>query len=78
MTHHWVYRTPYEPKTGGGELYVGTRKNNGRMYESRVTTTCLLAEARVFNTKSAATNAGRAAGLKGEAIGVEVRLCPSS
>lgn len=57
---------------GGG--YVGTRKNNGRMYESRPTASPTLSEARVFNTKAAATRAGSALGACGVAREVSVAL----
>lgn len=56
---------------GGG--FVGTRKNNGRMYESRPSASQELRDARVFNTKAAATRAGSALGEAGEAK--EVWIC---
>ena len=48
--------------------YVGTRKNNGRMYESRPTSSDDLSDARVFNTKAAASRAGSALGEHGKAV----------
>jgi len=56
---------------GGG--YVGTRKNNGRMYESRPSASPTLSEARVFNTRAAATQAGAALRQSGHAH--EVFIC---
>lgn len=63
---HWVFRL----KPGG---YVGTRKNNGRLYESRPSAAATLDEARVFNTKASASRAGRALGAEGEAVAVTVK-----
>lgn len=63
---HFVFRL----ERGG---YVGTRKNNGRMYESRPSAVAELSEARVFNTKAAASRAGSALGQSGEAR--EVWVC---
>ena len=62
---HYVFRID-----GGG--YVGTRKNNGRMYESRPSASDGLAHARVFNTKAAATRAGNALGESGESVEVVI------
>lgn len=55
--------------------YVGTRKNNGRMYESRPSAASGLSDARVFNTRAAATRAGGALGQAGQAV--EVCVCLS-
>jgi hypothetical protein len=57
---------------GGG--YVGTRKNNGRMYESRPSASPALSEARVFNTRAAASRAGSALGENGHAHKVFICL----
>lgn len=60
---HYVFKT----NTG---LFVGTRKETGEGYARRVTLVTSRDEARVFNTKAAATNA--AAGHEGEAKQVHV------
>lgn len=62
---HWVYRTV-------DGHYVGTRKNTGRMYEARTSVALSIDEARVFNTRQAATNAGRQAGLDGNAVQLDL------
>lgn len=67
MSGHWVFRL-----ASGG--YVGTRKNNGRMYESRPTAADQMLDARVFNTKAAASRAGGALGEDGEALAVDIFL----
>lgn len=54
--------------------YVGTRKKNGRMYESRPTSSDDLSDARVFNTKAAASRAGSALGEHGEAALVTITV----
>lgn len=56
---HFVFKLD----SGG---FVGTRKNNGRMYESRPSAVAELSEARVFNTKAAASRAGSALSQAGE------------
>lgn len=63
---HFVFQL----ESGG---YVGTRKNNGRMYESRPSASQELSDARVFNTKAAASRAGSALGEAGEPR--EVWIC---
>lgn len=69
---HFVYAIPCKPGTRGLTQYVGTRQNNGVMYESRVTTTPHLTEARVFNTAGAASNAGRRVDERGKAVPVTI------
>ncbi len=64
---HWIFGLRAGP-------WVGTRKNNGNMYESRTVLAKDLREARVFNTKSAATRAGNDCGAKGEAIAVTILI----
>lgn len=64
---HYVFRID-----GGG--YVGTRKNNGRLYESRPSSAMQISDARVFNTKAAASRAGGALGVSGDAKPVIVSL----
>ncbi len=54
--------------------YVGVRKETGRLYEKRPTLTGDLSEARVFNTKAAATNAGKAANAVGKAVPVTLHI----
>ena len=63
---HFVFETT------DGE-YVSTRKNNGKMYESRVTLSDIDG-ARIFNTKAAATNAGNQAEVQGKALPVIVQV----
>jgi hypothetical protein len=62
---HFVYRL-----SGGG--FAGTRKSTGpRSYTARISKARTLDDARVFNTKAAATNAGSALG-PGVALPVEL------
>lgn len=61
----------FELARGG---YVGTRKNNGQLYESRPTAAAMLEEARIFNTKAAASRAGNALGKPGQARAVRLVL----
>jgi hypothetical protein len=58
---------------GGG--YVGTRKNNGKLYESRPSAAADITEARVFNTKAAASRAGGSLGQQGKALAVSLTVC---
>lgn len=62
---HFVYKLD-----AGG--YVGTRKNNGRQYESRPSASDGIGQARVFNTRAAATRAGSALGLRGAVVEVSL------
>lgn len=62
---HFVFRT-------NNHLFVGVRKETGNLYEKRPTLTNNLFEARIFNTKAAATNAGKAAGVEGKSVPVTV------
>lgn len=73
---HWVFRIPAPKGTRGLARFIGTRKNTGRMYMSRVSTTPFLAEARVFNTAQASSNAGNRVDPRGEATEVSVGLLP--
>lgn len=55
-----------------GDQYQGPRRATGRLYENR---TCLvddIGEARVFNTKGAATSSKNNAGLGGEVLPVQL------
>ena len=67
MSGHWVFQLD----EGG---FVGTRKNNGRLYESRPTAADGLNEARVFNTKAAASRAGSALGEYGSAVAITLMV----
>lgn len=53
-----------------GNMYQYPRRNNGKMYESRTAYGADRGQARVFNTKGAATNSS--AGW-GEVIAVELK-----
>ena len=64
---HYVFETT-------DQRYVGVRKETGNLYEKRPTTTNNLFEARVFNTKAAATNAGKSAGVDGKSVRVELTI----
>ena len=61
----------YECEDGS---FISTRKNTGRVYECRVTTSETLDNARIFNTKGAATNAGNQAGKESKTVRVGVML----
>lgn len=67
MSGHWVFGRPFG-------YFVGTRKNNGNMYESRTVLVDEISDARIFNTRGAATRAGSDCGCKGEALEVSVAL----
>lgn len=62
---HYVFKTT----TGN---FVGTRQETGNLYEKRPTLVGDIAEARVFNTKAAGTNAGKAANVQGKSIPVSI------
>jgi hypothetical protein len=62
---HYVFKTK-------DSKFVGVRKETGNLYEKRPTVVTLLSEARIFNTKAAATNAGKAAGEEGQSVQVAV------
>jgi hypothetical protein len=64
---HYVF------KMSAGEQYVGVRKDVSST-SKRPSVTGYLHDARVFNTKAAATNAGKAAGYEGKAVPVTVTL----
>ena len=54
--------------------YQGPRRATGRLYENRTCLVSKISEARVFNTKGAATNSMKSAGLKGKVRAVSVEV----
>ena len=50
-------------KIGDTAEWLGPRRATGRMYENRTCTVDDVGEARVFNTKGAASNSARQAGF---------------
>jgi hypothetical protein len=70
MTGHWVYRL----KDGS---YLGQRRAPGRYADKKETIVLTLGEARVFNSPSAAANAGNYPGkygMRGEPRGEAVKV----
>lgn len=64
---HYVFKT-------NSDRFVGVRKETGNLYEKRPTLVADIDDARIFNTKAAATNAGKAAGHGGRALPVSISL----